>query len=114
MRRAISAMPPVAAHFVVGLDMVVINTDVLQRFCMSKPRGAGTDYEHFVASIVHNYALTENQRHSPSTPSKALLPASSNKMPEPATRSLTVRDASTTPGSLTLAILRDRSTAKPL
>jgi hypothetical protein len=77
-------MPPIAADFVVGLDMVVINADVLERFSMGEPGGTGADYKHFVASIVHNYALTQYNRHSPSTP----FPASLNKSPRVLTGSL--------------------------
>src|SRR5262245_11386129 len=42
---------------------------------------------------------TEYRLHSPGTPFRACVPRSTNRIPEPTTRSLTVLDTSTSPGS---------------
>ena len=45
------------------------------------------------------YSSTRNKTHSPGTPFKAWAPRSMNRMPDPATRSLTVLETHTSLGS---------------
>lgn len=48
--------------------------------------------------LIRPHLSTEYKRHSPGTPLSVRVPRSANRMPEPATRSLTVPDTSTSPG----------------
>lgn len=60
----------------------------------------------FVAFIgVRFYgAFAANTRHSPGTPFKTCDPRSSNSIPEPTTKSLTVDEASTSPAPASAAM----------
>src|SRR3990172_3832829 len=48
-------------------------------------------------AVRHASRPTANSRHSPGTPLSTCVPRSSNRSPDPATRSLTVLDTNTSP-----------------
>src|SRR5436309_13235954 len=51
-----------------------------------------------LSALPGSCQATEESSHSPGTPLSSWTPCSENSMPEPTTRSLTVRDTSTSPG----------------
>jgi hypothetical protein len=64
------------------------------------PRGSGRRMIGIRKTPAATYA-TAYRRHSPGTPFRLWTPRSSNRSPEPATRSLTVWETRTSPGPAT-------------
>src|SRR5262249_35597125 len=84
---------------------------MVDRVDEARPAATG---EHDVTAMVHldHVSTTSKSCHSP-TPFRSARPTSRKRMPEPATRSCTVDDASTCPGSARDATRAAACTAIP-